>query len=294
VDTDENRREFLAGLDRMQDWMRARQIPFVIVGSLAVAAHTGNFQRLDFSRQHAHDPTQRVPDIDLLVPRAALPAVHAYALAARAHARMPIHIDTFMAETSLDLRPMEQFSYLTHRTMCLPIESAMFGPRPAMLLDHELVTIDPRVLLHSIATGHPVIRKKDVANIVGLADAIRSGRAVSNFSERDCEVFSRFIAASWQRYPMFMAATSAWKRTLDALPPRASQALRSRLLPGIQRTVGALNRSSEPGGTARDRPDAAAQSQSQPGSPRPAAQSRGRYKRPGSGRHSHRSPGTER
>jgi hypothetical protein len=238
VDSDENRHEFLAGLDRMQDWMQARQVPFVVVGSLAVAAHTGNFQRLNFNRQHAHDPTQRVPDIDLLVPRAALPVVRAYALAARAYAPMPIHIDTFMAETSLDLRPAEPFSYLTHRTMSLPIDSAMFAPRRAVLLDHELVTIDPRVLLHSIATGHPVIRKKDVANIVGLADAIRSGRAVSAFSERDCEVFSRFVAASWERYPMFMAATSAWKRTLDVLPPRASQALRSHLLPGIQRPVG--------------------------------------------------------
>lgn len=258
MDPELNRREFLTGLDRLQDWLHASRIPFVIVGSLAVAAYTGDSQRLDFSREHAHDPTQRVPDIDLLVPRTALPLVHPYALAARTRARVPVHVDTFMAETYLDLRPGEQWSYLTHRALRMPASTALFAPRRAMLLGHELVTIDPRVLLHTVATVHPVIRKKDAPKIAELAEAIRSGRAVTDFSDRDCRVFARFMEMSWERYPMFMAATGVWKRTLDALPPGAAQALRSSLLPGIQRTVAALNRNAEPGGSEPARPDAGA------------------------------------
>lgn len=241
----DNRREFLACLDDVQDWLAANRIPYAVIGGLAAAAYTGTGDQIDFDRAHAHDPTQRVPDIDLIVPRAALQAVHGLALAARQRTPLPVKVDPFVSATYLDLRSDGPTSYLTQRQLRMPVDTALFGPRRVELLGHTMVTIDPRVLLHTIATAPAAIRKKDVPKILGLAEAIKSGRAVSSFSERDCEVFSGFAAACKQRYPMYAAAEIAWKKTLDRLPPEAAQAFRSRLLPGIERTRQALNRSAE-------------------------------------------------
>jgi hypothetical protein len=47
-------------------------------GSLAASAYIDQGRSLDFNRPHAHDPTERVPDIDLLVPRVSLERIKPY------------------------------------------------------------------------------------------------------------------------------------------------------------------------------------------------------------------------
>ena len=48
----------------------------------------------------------------------------------------------------------------------------------------------------------------------------------SRFTNQDCQAFDTFARARTRRYPLFFAAKHAWVRLTDALPPRASQALR--------------------------------------------------------------------
>jgi hypothetical protein len=115
----------------------------------------------------------------------------------------PVKVETVDGYT--DFRPDAEYSYLTHRQLRFPVPTALFAPRKASLLGQEITTIDPRTLLHMFGTIGGVIRKKDVPKIVGLADAIKSGKAVSRFSERDCEVFSRYMVARKRQYPAFIA-----------------------------------------------------------------------------------------
>ncbi len=82
---------------------------------------------LNFNRPGARDPAERVPDIDLLVPRASLTAVKPYASVSR-RAEFPVSIDTFWSECWIDFRPGAERSYLTHRRVRLPVRTELFSP----------------------------------------------------------------------------------------------------------------------------------------------------------------------
>lgn len=198
---------------------------------------------------HAYDQTQRRPDIDLLVPRAFVPAVQSYADNLQG-SDFPVKVET--VDGYIDFRPDAEYSYPTHRQLRFPAPSAFFEPRKASFLSQEITTVDPRVLLHMFGTIGGVIRKKDVPKIVGLANAITSGKAVSMFSEHDCEVFSRYMAARKRQYPAFIAAKRTWEGMLDILPPKADQMLKHHVLPAAQRAIRHLNRHAGETGQGRD------------------------------------------
>jgi hypothetical protein len=242
-----NRQYFLAELDRIQAWLRSEQVPFAVVGSLAVSAYVDGGAGLDFNRPGAYDRTQRMPDIDLLVPRDKAAKVQDYANALGSQA-FPITIETINAY--IDYRPGSERSYLTHRELQFPVPTELFEPRQAKLLGHDLTTLDPRTLLHTFGTVGGVIRKKDVPKIVGLADAIGSGRAQSRFSERDCKVFSDYMVARKRQYPVFIAAKQTWEGVLEAMPKKASQAIKHHILPTAHQAMAKLNRNR---GTDRER-----------------------------------------
>ena len=84
MNADEQRRqEFLDALARMDAWMDSEGIAYRVIGSLAVTAYADEGRSLDFDRDGAADPTQRMPDVDLLVPRNRLALVKSYAASAR-------------------------------------------------------------------------------------------------------------------------------------------------------------------------------------------------------------------
>jgi len=74
---------FLACLSGLEQWLGAAQIPYAVFGSVAAAAWIDQGTSLDFDRPGAREPAERIPDIDLLVPRASLDRVKGYARAAR-------------------------------------------------------------------------------------------------------------------------------------------------------------------------------------------------------------------
>jgi hypothetical protein len=235
------RRSFLAAVDRMEQWLNERRIPHALIGSLAVSAYVDEGRAADFDRPHAYNPTQRMPDIDLLVPRSKLDTVRRYADRVQ-RSDFPVNIDTGAAGGYIDFRPAAEHSYLTHRRLMLPVRSQLFEPRRAVLLGQEITTIDPRVLLHTFGTIGGVVRQKDVPKIVGLAEAIGSGKAPSRFTERDCEVFSRYLVARKRQYPTFIALKGTWEGVMDVLPPKAEGVVKHHLTPAAHHLMGRLNR----------------------------------------------------
>lgn len=217
------RAAFLSALARLERWLARERIPYAIFGSVAVSAWTDQGASLDFDRRGARHPAERVPDIDLLVPRASLGAVKGYARAAR-RGEFPVSIDTFWAECWIDFRPGAEHSCLTHGRVRVPVRTELFSPCTASLLGQGVTVLDPRTLLHMYgAVG--VVRRKDAPRIAGLAEAIASGAAATLFTERDCQAFGSFMLARKRRHPVFFAAKHVWVMLLDALPPGISQAL---------------------------------------------------------------------
>ncbi|MFB6723840.1 hypothetical protein ACFCV3_26905 [Kribbella sp. NPDC056345] len=239
VDPQETREKFLIELDRIQTWLKNERVPFAVVGSLAVSAYTDGGASIDFNRPGAYDPAQRMPDVDLLIPRDQAAKVGAYAESLKQQP-FPVTIETINAY--IDYRPESERSYLTHRQLQFPVRSELFEPRQATLLGQELTTLDPRTMLHTFGTVGGVIRKKDVPKMVALAEAIKDGRAESRFTERDCEVFSQYMVARKRQYPVFIATKQAWEGALEAMPKKAAQAIKHHILPAAHQTMAKLNR----------------------------------------------------
>ncbi|GAA1663154.1 hypothetical protein GCM10009745_00990 [Kribbella yunnanensis] len=236
---DETREKFLIELDRIQTWLKNERVPFAVVGSLAVSAYTDQGASIDFNRPGAYDLAQRMPDVDLLIPRDQAAKVGAFAESLK-NQPFPVTIETINAY--IDYRPESERSYLTHRQLQFPVRSELFEPRQARLLGQELTTLDPRTMLHTFGTVGGVIRKKDVPKMVALAEAIKDGRAESRFSERDCEVFSQYMVARKRQYPVFIATKQAWEGALEAMPKKAAQAIKHHILPAAHQTMAKLNR----------------------------------------------------
>lgn len=217
------RAAFLDALARLERWLADERIPYVIFGSIATSAWTDQGASLDFDRRGARHPAERIPDIDLLIPRASLHAVEGYARTVR-RGEFPVSIDTFWAECWIDFRPGAECSYLTHGKIRLPVRTELFTPRIAFLLGQGVTVLDPHTLLHMYgAVG--VVRRKDAPRISKLTEAIASGAAAAPFTGQDCQVFSSFMLARKRRHPVFFAAKHAWVALLDALPPGISHTL---------------------------------------------------------------------
>jgi hypothetical protein len=189
-----------------------------------------------FGRPEAFSAVQRCPDIDVLVPRAALNAVREYARAAR-NGPFPVAIDVSGAACFIDLRPDCEQSYLTHRRLRFPVPSDLFAPQPARLAGIEITTIDPRVLLHTFGTIGGIVRRKDEPKVRALADALESGVAVSRFTADDCAVFARYAEERDSRYPRYRYFVRLVDEMLEVLPPAASSGVRYWMMPTAKRTL---------------------------------------------------------
>jgi hypothetical protein len=149
VDADEQwRQKFLAALARMDAWMDSNGIAYRVIGSLAVTAYIDEGRSLDFDRDGAADPTQRMPDVDLLVPRDRVALVKSYAASAR-NAELPIKLDTVAAEVYIDFRPANKevlpdppqadvpsAEHALPEAHCGPARSADRDHRPAHVAAH--------------------------------------------------------------------------------------------------------------------------------------------------------------
>lgn len=232
---------FTAVLAGLQQWLRTEGFPFVIVGSLACAAWTGQDSLARFSRPGGFGRTQRYPDVDVLVPRTAVAAVARYSRTARS-GPLPVAVDVSGAACFIDLRPGSEMSYLTHRQLQFPVPTKLFTPRPARVAGTEIMAVDPRVLLYTFGTIGGIIRRKDAVKITALSGALETGTAVSRFTKRDCAVFAEFVAERDRRYPHYRAFVHLVDEVLATAPPSAASSIRYFVMPAAKATVAKMNR----------------------------------------------------
>jgi hypothetical protein len=231
---------FAAALASVQQWLRAEGIPFVIIGSLACAAWTGQDALARFSRPGTFG-TRRYPDIDVLVPRAAAAALARHARAARSSA-IPVAVDVSGAACFIDLRPGSEVSYLVHRQLRFAVPTRLFTPCPARVAGTDITAIDPRVLLHTFGAIGGIIRRKDLVKVAALTGALESGAAASRFTEGDCAVFDEFTAERDRRYPRYRAFVHLVDEMLEAAPVGAANGIRYFAMPAAKVTVATMNR----------------------------------------------------
>jgi hypothetical protein len=212
----------------------------VVIGSLACAAWTGQDSLARFIRPGGLSRTRRYPDIDVLVPRAAVAAVIRHARAARA--TFPVAVDVSGAACFIDLRPDNDVSYLTHRQLRYPVPSRLFTPCAAQAAGTGITALDPRVLLHTFGAIGGIVRRKDAVKVAALAGALETGAAVSLFTEQDCAAFAAFVAERDRRYPHYHGFVRLVDELLEAAPPGAANTVRSFVMPAAKATVAAMNR----------------------------------------------------
>lgn len=232
---------FTAALAALQQWLRTEEIPFVIIGSLACAAWTGQDSLARFTRPGGLSRTRRYPDIDVIVPRTAVASVIRHARTVRS-STFPVAVDVSGAACFIDLRPDSDVSYLTHRRLRYPVPSRLFTPCATQVAGTIITAIDPRVLLHTFGAIGGIVRRKDAVKVAALAVALEADPAVSLFSEQDCAVFGAFAAERDCRYPRYRTFVHLVDELLEAAPPGAASSIRSLVMPAAKATVAAMNR----------------------------------------------------
>jgi hypothetical protein len=232
---------FTAALAVLQQWLRTEGIPFMIIGSLACAAWTGQDSLARFTRPGGLSRIRRYPDIDVLVPRTAVAAVIRHARTVRSSV-FPVAVDVSGAACFIDLRPDSDMSYLTHRQLRYPVPSRLFAPCPASVAGTGITALDPRVLLHTFGAIGGVVRRKDAVKVAALAGALETGAAVSMFTELDCAVFAAFTAERDRRYPHYRGFVRLVDELLEAAPPGIASSIRSVVMPAAKATVATMNR----------------------------------------------------
>jgi hypothetical protein len=231
---------FTAVLDALQHWLRTEAIPFAVIGSLACAAWAGQDSLARFSRPGGLSRTRSYPDIDVLVPRAAVAAVARHSRDVRSS--FPVAVDLSGASCFIDLRPDSDMSYLTHRQLRYPVPSRLFTPCATRVAGTGISAVDPRVLLHTFGAVGGIIRRKDTAKVTALTGALESGTAVSQFTEQDCAVFAAFTAERDRRYPHYQGVVRLVDELLEAAPPGAASTIRAFMMPAAKAMVTAMNR----------------------------------------------------
>jgi hypothetical protein len=230
---------FTAALDSLQQWLRTESVPFVIIGSLACAAWTGQETLARFTRPGGLSRTRRYPDIDVLVPRAAVEKVAQHTRAARGP--FPVAVD-LSGTAFIDLWPDSDVSYLTHRRLRYPVPTRLFTPGTARVAGTCITAIDPLVLLRTFGAVGGIIRRKDGVKVAALTSALQSGEAISQFTEPDCAAFSEFLAERDRRYPHYRGFVHLVDELLENAPPGAASSIRAVLMPAAKAAVTAMNR----------------------------------------------------
>lgn len=168
---DERMKAFHDTLANIQDEFNAKGIDYRIIGSLASHALLDSGQNdippLNYDRKGAATPDQRVPDIDLIVPRTDL--VGAREIRANAlKGIQPVKLGLANPTTEIDFRPDEDQSYLTHKDISLPVESELFRAEEATLEGTPIKTVPIDTLVHTFGTFGGRVRQKDIPVIKAL------------------------------------------------------------------------------------------------------------------------------
>jgi len=159
---------FIEKVVEVEDWFAQHDIEHRVIGSLATSAYLGT--PVNFNRPPSSHPEERVPDIDVIVPRKALPAVREYR-EQLLESEFPISLGLSFPSRFVDMRPNEASSYLTGHKHNFEVPSETFQPvtKELMGVDIMVPTVDTLYYTH-LMVG--LIRKKDQAKVADLKNMV--------------------------------------------------------------------------------------------------------------------------
>lgn len=162
------RESFAENLTEVESWFTRKGIEHRVIGSLATSAYVDGPEGtgLNFCRPHTVQPQDRVPDIDIIVPRADLPEVRRYRQQLL-QSESPVGLGLSFPSRFVDYRPDREDSFLVAGRESLAVPSSTFEAVNKPLLTTELTTISPATLYYThLMVG--IIREKDAAKVQAL------------------------------------------------------------------------------------------------------------------------------
>lgn len=152
---------FTEKLAEVQEWLTDRSIEYRIIGSAATAAYLDPDAAwaLNLNRSNVSSPADRIPDIDLIVPRDKLPIVRKYR-EAQLEATLPVNIGLSFPSRFIDLRPGQETSFLTSSKRRFPIETNTLQPEDKKLLNQDILVPNATTLYYTYLMVSGDIRPK--------------------------------------------------------------------------------------------------------------------------------------
>lgn len=171
------RQVFGENLLKLQETLSGRGIDYRIIGSIGAQALLGDSvgREVQFDRPGAIKEFQKMPDIDLIVPRDKLEEVRQIREDMLEQGGPKVGLANATAE--IDFRPGEENSFLTHKGVAIPIRNELLKPEFGELDGIPVRTLSPDTLLQTYGTFGGIVRRKDMANIRALVRAREGGKA---------------------------------------------------------------------------------------------------------------------
>lgn len=203
---------FLDQLGNVGNEMNRHSVPYRVIGSIAVAGY--GLAEPSFARESV-EPTERIPDIDLVVPRIDLKA------AREVRERIlgtsfPVKIGLAIPSLQIDMRPEAEWSYLTHGRHSVAVDQRLFDSEHRTYDGVPFDTVPVDTLRHIYDQMTPY-RDKDVDKRQVFNDVF-GGHAHN--PDDPYLAFHEYETLMAQKISLRRKAVDAATSGIDQLPPR--------------------------------------------------------------------------
>lgn len=158
---------FLDRLATVDQEMERHSIPYRVIGSVGMAAH--GIMPLKFERD-SPDPLEQVPDIDLVVPRQDLKGARAIRENIL-RSSFPVKVGLAIPTLQIDMRPSENYAYLTNGHLSIPINEHVFDAQRRVYEGVAFDTVSVDALRHIYGQMTPP-RDKDIGKRQAFDDKL--------------------------------------------------------------------------------------------------------------------------
>jgi hypothetical protein len=217
----------VSGIGHAIGWLDRLGVEYRALGSSATASHLGEgyLESIDLERTSLTRRAALRPDLDVVVPIRDYPSVTS-AWRRECDRRQPaIDIEFLPSVCHFDFQPTADSSFLIHREHRVRFETRLFAAVITNVGGQDIVTLDPRVLLHTYVVLGGMLRSKDWAGALGLARLIRDHPERTQFTESDLRSFHQFLASRTMMYPSYRRYRSVANYLRTRIPESLHQEL---------------------------------------------------------------------
>lgn len=221
---------FSEKLHEIQEWLKDKSIPYAVIGSVATAAYVdkeGSWA-LNFDRPYATSPEDRIPDIDVIVPRDSLSALRQYRETQLA-STFPVSIGLSFPSRFIDMRPDESISYLTSGRKNFSIRTETLSPQPETVIGEDVLVPNVNTLYY---IHHMIGRMRP-------SDKLKV-EALSKYIDVDTEGYESYkqMLRHRQEHPGIVSRIGRAQRHLSDTHPFIAQKIHNAALP-VANLIGA-------------------------------------------------------